>query len=152
MQINIRGLFPKIIFIVSLLSSLSIPLPVYSQSANLDRLPDGEYHFIGPPSPDVPDGISILLTKKDGVTTGIVITFLSENECFKGTARGNAIVNVTWSTPSYSSAGTSWQFVRTPKPILLSVYTRQNLYEAAPDKYKNLHRECLFRMSRVKNY
>jgi hypothetical protein len=151
MQIKVRGLFPKIIFIVSLCSSLSIPLPVDSQSVNLDRLPDGEYYFIGPPSLDV-DKISILLTKKDGVTTGIVIAFLSENSCFKGTAQRDTIVNVTLGIPSDSRSGTSWQFVRTSKPMLLNVYTRQSRYEAAPDKYKILHRECLSRISRVKIY
>jgi hypothetical protein len=141
--------FSKVIIICSLASQLLIVLPVYSQSVKLDKLPNGEYYFIGPPSPDMlGKPISVLLTKKDKVVTGIGIVFLSDNHCFKGTAKENSVVKVTLGIPGSPRLESPWEFVQGPRPISLDIYTRQDLYDAAPVQYKNLHKDCISRLKK----
>jgi hypothetical protein len=131
--------------VCSLVSPLFMVFPAYSQVINLDNLPNGEYYFIGPPSPDMGGKpISVLLTKKNNIVIGVGIAFFDGNQCFKGTSKGNSVINVTLGVANHSRMGSSWKFIQGPRPISLDVYTRQNLYDAALDQYKDFHKECLY--------
>jgi hypothetical protein len=145
MRMKRRAIIPWMALSTTLLITLIHPQQAFAQNLDLNLLPDGNYFFKGPPSPDLNgEPITILFQKRSNVVTGIGIAFMSENHCFKGHLKANTIEKVMLAIPDYSERpkSPSWKITQGPRPISLASY-RRSKYEEAPKKSVELMNECL---------
>lgn len=119
-----------------------------SQDLSLSTLPNGNYFYQGPPSPELGgEPISILFQKQDDVATGISIAFYSENHCFKGKPGKRSIEEATLAIPQLSRRnGTTWEIVQANQPLVLDNY-HPIPYKKSPVKYRTLLQDCLNKLA-----
>ena len=80
----------------------------------IQDLPDGQYFFEAPQGTETyntPSGnLEFFFQKQGDTVTGIAIFHLAHNSCFRGEARGNSIVNLTWGENEISGRTSRWSF------------------------------------------
>lgn len=80
----------------------------------IQDLPDGQYFFEAPQGTETyntPSGNLEFFFQKQGDTViGMVVFDLGHNSCFRGEARGNSIVNLTWGENEVVGRTSRWRF------------------------------------------